>query len=85
MRSARALIFPSLWYEGMPVTLIEAFAAGLPVIASGLGAINDVVRDGETGRLVAPGDARALADAVERTAGLPRDAAAMGAGPPDLP
>ncbi len=79
MRSARALIFPSLWYEGMPVTLIEAFAAGLPVIASGLGAINDVVRDGETGRLVAPGDARALADAVERIAGLPRDAAAMGA------
>ncbi len=79
MRSARALIFPSLWYEGMPLTVIEAFAAGLPVIASGLGAMNDMVDDARTGRLVKPGDPRALADAVKGLAGDVNVTASMGA------
>lgn len=78
MRSARALIFPSLWYEGMPLTVIEAFAAGLPVIASRLGAMNDMVDDGRTGRLVNPGDPRALADAVKAVAGDRNVTASMG-------
>jgi glycosyltransferase involved in cell wall biosynthesis len=79
MRAARALIFPSLWYEGMPVSLIEAFAAGLPVIASGLGAMTAMILDGQTGRLVTPGDPRALADAVDGPAMAAHLLAAMGA------
>lgn len=55
-----ALVFPSVWYEGMPVTLIEAFAAGTPVIASDLGAMSTMVDDGENGWLFPPGDAAAL-------------------------
>jgi glycosyltransferase involved in cell wall biosynthesis len=79
MRSARALIFPSLWYEGMPLTLIEALAAGLPVIASGLGAMHDMILDGQTGRLVPPGDPQTLADVVAECSRTPSDLAVMGA------
>jgi len=43
MMSARALLFPSEWYEGMPMTLLEAFAAGLPAMASDLGAMHEMV------------------------------------------
>ncbi|HLK28108.1 MAG TPA: glycosyltransferase family 4 protein [Puia sp.] len=44
-----ALIFPSIWYEGMPMTLIEAFAAGTPVIASNIGAMSSMIRNGYNG------------------------------------
>ena len=56
MRQARALIFPSQWYENFPVTLVEAFACGLPVIASRIGAMAEIVEDGRTGLLFNPGD-----------------------------
>jgi glycosyltransferase involved in cell wall biosynthesis len=46
------------------MTLIEAFAAGLPVIASGHGSIAEIVRDGVTGRHFPPGDVAQLIDAV---------------------
>jgi glycosyltransferase involved in cell wall biosynthesis len=79
MRTAAALLFPSVWYEGMPLTLIEAFAAGLPVIASRLGAMAAMVADGRTGILVAPGNAGALAEAITRAATDGPGLAAMGA------
>jgi glycosyltransferase involved in cell wall biosynthesis len=79
MRSAAALVFPSVWYEGMPITLIEAFAAGLPVVASRLGAMETMVQDGHTGILVAPADAGALAEAITRASADPAGLAAMGA------
>jgi glycosyltransferase involved in cell wall biosynthesis len=79
MRSAAALLFPSVWYEGMPITLIEAFAAGLPVIASRLGAMEAMVHDGRTGILVEPGDAGAMAEAVTRASADAAGLAAMGA------
>jgi glycosyltransferase involved in cell wall biosynthesis len=44
-----ALIFPSIWYEGMPLTIIEAFASGTPVIASKLGAMESMIEDGHNG------------------------------------
>lgn len=56
MRQARMLIFPSQVYENFPVTLAEAFACGLPVIASRVGAMAEIVDDGRTGLHFNPGD-----------------------------
>lgn len=57
MRRASYLVMPSIWYENFPRTLVEAFACGLPVIASRLGAMAELVHDGETGLLFDPGNA----------------------------
>jgi glycosyltransferase involved in cell wall biosynthesis len=43
MKTCTALIFPSIWYEGMPLTILEAFSCGTPVIASRLGAMKDMI------------------------------------------
>lgn len=55
-----ALVLPSLWYEASPAIIREAFAAGLPVIASDLGAPGSMIRDGVDGLVFSPGDAAAL-------------------------
>jgi glycosyltransferase involved in cell wall biosynthesis len=49
MKQARLLVMPAEWYEGFARVLIEAFACGLPVLASNIGAMAEVVRDGFTG------------------------------------
>jgi glycosyltransferase involved in cell wall biosynthesis len=65
MRSARFLLFPSELYEGgTPMSIVEAYASGLPVVASDLGAARGLVQDGVTGIRFTPGDAHALASAV---------------------
>ncbi|HUF12206.1 MAG TPA: glycosyltransferase [Longimicrobiales bacterium] len=64
--------------EGLGVVLIEASGFGLPLIASDAGGIPDVVRDQETGLLVPPGDADALARAIARLADSPELAARLG-------
>lgn len=66
MRSAEMLVVPSLWYEGFPLVVLEAFACGTPVIASALGGLDEIVNEGVNGLKFPPGDARALANAVER-------------------
>jgi glycosyltransferase involved in cell wall biosynthesis len=58
-------VLPSL-SEGQPLTLLEAWAARRPVLATAVGDNPVHVRDGENGFLVPPGDARALADAIEK-------------------
>lgn len=64
MGNARAFVFPSLWYEGMPRGIIEAFSRGTPVIASRLGSMAEMIRHEETGWLVESGNCSALADAI---------------------
>lgn len=61
MRQARALVFPSVWYEGQPLTVYEALACGTPVIVSDACAGREAVVDGETGFWFRSGDPEALA------------------------
>jgi glycosyltransferase involved in cell wall biosynthesis len=49
MRNAQFLVFPSIWYEGFPLTIAEAFACSLPVIAAKLGSMAEIVENGVTG------------------------------------
>ncbi|MCW2599999.1 MAG: Colanic acid biosynthesis glycosyltransferase WcaL [Frankiales bacterium] len=61
--------------EGIPVALMEAMAAGLPVVATALSGVPELVRDGVTGLLVPPRDAKALAEAIIAVRRCPDDAA----------
>jgi glycosyltransferase involved in cell wall biosynthesis len=78
MCSAEALVLPSIWYENFPRTLVEAFAAGLPVIASRLGALEELVTHGETGLLFKAGDAADLAEQMRFALANPDLMKAMG-------
>jgi glycosyltransferase involved in cell wall biosynthesis len=64
MRGARALLLPSTCHESMPRVLVEAFACGLPVVASRLGALAELVDHDGNGLLFEAGDPQALADAM---------------------
>jgi glycosyltransferase involved in cell wall biosynthesis len=64
MKNARFVIFPSEWYEGFPLVIVEAFACGVPVIASRLGAMAEIVGDGRTGLHFVAGDSGDLAAKV---------------------
>lgn len=78
MSRAAALVVPSIWYENFPRTIVEAFACGLPVIASRIGALADIVTDGTTGLLFEPGHPRDLADKLAWAQAHPEQMAAMG-------
>lgn len=78
MVSARALVLPSIWYENFPRTLVEAFACGLPVIASRIGALAELVQDGVTGFLVEPRDPNDLAEKLRWAHSHPAEMAQMG-------
>ena len=64
-RAADASLLPSAW-ENFPHTVVESLAVGCPVIATAVGGVPEVVRDGENGLLVPSGDPVALADAIGR-------------------
>lgn len=76
MKGAHFVIFPSELYENLPLTIIEAFACGVPVIASRLGAMQELVEEGRTGFFFNPGDPndlmRVAADAWNQPAEMRR-------------
>lgn len=61
---ATIAVVPSLWEEAFGLAVVEAMAAGVPLVASRTGGIPELVEEGRTGMLVPPGDARALANAL---------------------
>ena len=77
--SSRAMVVPSRWHENQPMTILESFAAATPVVATTLGGMPELVRDGVEGRLVPPDDPAALARALRELAEDPEGASRMGA------
>ena len=69
MQQAALMVFPSVLYEGFPMTIVESFATGLPVLASNIGAAAEVIRDRQTGRLFQPGNAEHLATVLDEVLG----------------
>lgn len=78
MGKARYLLFPSIWAENFPRTLIEAFACGLPAIASRLGAMAEIISEGKTGLLFEAGSPSDLADKIRWADANPREMERMG-------
>jgi glycosyltransferase involved in cell wall biosynthesis len=64
LRNARALVFPSVWYEGQPLTVLEALGLGTPVIVSDVCAGRESIEDGVSGRWFRSNDAASLAAAM---------------------
>jgi glycosyltransferase involved in cell wall biosynthesis len=78
-RHAAIAVFPSTYGEGVPKALLEAAACGRPIVAADMPGCREVVRHGETGLLVPPGDVAALAGAIAALADDPARRQAMGA------
>jgi glycosyltransferase involved in cell wall biosynthesis len=64
MAALDVLVLPSTRSEGTPQVIPQALSVGTPVVGTNVGGIPEIIRDRETGRLVAPGDAHALAEAI---------------------
>lgn len=80
VRQARATVLPSEWYENAPMSVLESYALGRPVIGADIGGIPELVRPEQTGWLFPSGDAAHLASLMRRVMALPdRAVAAMGA------
>ncbi len=78
MRSATALIVPSVCQETFGLVIIEAYACGLPVIASRIGAFEELVVEGQTGLMFEPGNAQDLAEKIRWAAENPLEMMRMG-------
>jgi len=79
VRASRCVVVPSCWHETFGLSALEALAQGRAVIASRIGALPELVQDGENGFLVPSGDAGALAERLRWMAAHPSEAADLGA------
>lgn len=79
IRGARALIVPSQWYEGVPLSLLEAFACAVPVVAARIGSLAEVVRQEDNCLLFEAGDAADLARVIHLLLNQPELASRLGA------
>jgi glycosyltransferase involved in cell wall biosynthesis len=71
------LVVPSLWYENTPFSVLEALHTGVPVVASDLGGLAEIVVEGQSGFLFPAGDARTLAALLESIAADPERLSAL--------
>lgn len=78
MQKHMVLVMPSIWYEGFPMTLVEAYANGLPVIASRIGALEELVEHGVTGLLFEAGNPESLAQTMQWALDHPQEMYQMG-------
>ena len=74
---AAFLVVPSIWYEGFPMTVVEAMAMGKPILASAIGGLQEIVTDEQEGLHFRAGDAASLKRTVQRLAARPDLLAAM--------
>jgi glycosyltransferase involved in cell wall biosynthesis len=79
MAQASFLVVPSIWPETFGMVIVEAFSHGLPVIASRIGALTEIVDDGVTGLLFSAGDAKSLEAKVVWAIQHPEEMRMMGA------
>lgn len=68
--NSKALVLPTQWYEGFPMSIVEAFSVGTPVVCSNLGNIGSIVKEGVTGCKFIPDSSSDLILAVERCKGM---------------
>ncbi len=78
MNKAIAVVIPSICYETFGMVVVEAFACSTPVIASRIGALAEIVTEGETGLLFEPGNAQDMADKMAWALAHPEQMAEMG-------
>ena len=78
IRRSIALVIPSVWFEGFPLVLLEAYASAIPVIASGIGSLGELVEHGTTGLVAGPGDPPALAARIQWAVDHPERMREMG-------
>lgn len=71
VREARAIVLPSEWYENAPMSVLEAYASGKPVIGARMGGIPEMIRDGETGALFESGNVEELAASMTYFSAMP--------------
>jgi len=78
LRRSIALVAPSIWFEGFPLVLLQAYATGTPVIASRIGSLAELVEDGATGLHAQPGNGQDLAGRLRWAADHPAEMAGLG-------
>lgn len=71
---SRFLVLPSTWFEGFPMTILESFSRGIPVISSDIGGLSEIVNDQRNGWLAPPGDSVAWANTLMRAWSNPAEA-----------
>lgn len=64
LKASRFLVLPSIWYEGFPMTIVEAFACGVPIVSAKLGSMLSIIEEGKTGLFFEAGNTDALAEQI---------------------